>query len=134
MRTAYYTFEQHFAHNTGDDHPEHAMRLLAIEQGLKQSGLWQELDIIQGSMAHTPDILRAHSHGYYDQLQLIQPEQGHIYVDEDTPMAPGSLEDFDKAVEGGAVAAAQLLLECCSPEVAKRMIDLVSAIGRETSG
>ncbi|WP_420590991.1 histone deacetylase family protein [Bacterioplanoides sp.] len=92
MTTAYYTFEQHFAHNTGDDHPEHAMRLLAIEQGLKQSGLWQELDIIQGSMAHTPDILRAHSHGYYDQLQLIQPEQGHIYVDEDTPMAPGSLE------------------------------------------
>lgn len=48
--------------------------------------------------------------------------------------SPGSLEDFDKAVEGGAVAAAQLLLECCSPEVAKRMIDLVSAIGRETSG
>lgn len=92
MTTAYYTFEQHFAHHTGDDHPEHALRLLAIEQGLKQSGLWEKLDIIQGSMAHPPDIVRAHSHGYYQQLQLIQPEQGHIYVDEDTPMAPGSLE------------------------------------------
>ncbi|MCH2039869.1 MAG: histone deacetylase family protein [Saccharospirillaceae bacterium] len=92
MTTAYYTFEQHFSHNTGDDHPEHAMRLLAIEQGLKQSGIWQSLDVIQGSMARVPDILRAHSHGYYDQLQLIQPEQGHIFVDEDTPMSSGSLE------------------------------------------
>lgn len=92
MTTAYYSFRQHFSHNTGDDHPEHALRILAIEQGLKQAGLWDKLDIIEGSMAHTPDILRAHSHGYFDQLQLIQPEQGHIYVDEDTPMAPGTLE------------------------------------------
>lgn len=92
MTTAYYTFEQHFAHHTGDDHPEHALRLMAIEQGLKQSGLWDTLDIIQGTVAHEPDILRAHTHGYYEQLKLIQPEQGHIYVDEDTPMAPGSLQ------------------------------------------
>lgn len=92
MTTAYYTFEHHFAHHTGDDHPEHAMRIMAIEQGFKQSGLWEKLEIIQGSLAHTPDILRAHTHGYYEQLQLIQPAQGHIYVDEDTPMAPGTLE------------------------------------------
>lgn len=91
MTTAYYTFEQHFTHNTGDEHPEHAMRLVAIEQGLKQAGLWQKLDIIEGNLAHTPDILRAHSHGYHEQLQLIQPEQGHIYVDPDTPMCPESL-------------------------------------------
>ena len=43
-------------------------------------------------------------------------------------------ESLDGVIEKGGVAAAQLLLECCDPEMAKRMIDLVSAIGRESVG
>jgi len=92
MSTAYYTFQQHFAHDTGDDHPEHAMRIVAIEHQLKSRGLWEQLTVLDGQLAHTPDILRAHTHGYYEQLQMIQPKQGHIYVDEDTPMSAGSLD------------------------------------------
>lgn len=92
MTTAYYSFQQHFEHDTGSDHPEHALRILAIEQELKKRGLWERLQIMQGEPGKRPDILRAHSPGYVDQLELIQPQQGHIYVDEDTPMSPGSLE------------------------------------------
>ena len=92
MTTAYFSFQQHFTHDTGDDHPEHAMRILAIEQELKKRGLWEQLDIRDGQTANEPDILRAHSPGYVEQLQLIQPQQGHIYVDEDTPMSAGSLD------------------------------------------
>lgn len=92
MSTAYYHFNQHFAHDTGDEHPEHAMRIMAIEQALQKSGLWDQLTRIAGIKAHLPDIHRAHSPGYVEQLQLIQPQQGHIYVDEDTPMSTGSLE------------------------------------------
>ncbi len=92
MTTAYYSFQQHFEHDTGDEHPEHAMRILAIEQQLKSRGLWDQLTIVDGQTAHKPDILRAHSPGYFEQLQLIQPKQGHIYVDEDTPMSSGSLD------------------------------------------
>lgn len=92
MTTAYYTFQQHLSHDTGDDHPEHAMRILAIEHQLKSRGVWEHLTVIDGEQANMPDILRAHSHGYVDQLHLIQPKQGHIYVDEDTPMSSGSLD------------------------------------------
>ena len=92
MSLAYYTSEEHFAHLTDDDHPEHAMRIMAIEQELKTQGLWEQLIHVNGKEADMPDILRAHSKGYVEQLHLIQPEHGHIYVDEDTAMAPGSLK------------------------------------------
>lgn len=92
MTTAYYSFQQHFEHITGSDHPEHPLRILAIEQELQNRGLWPKLLHIEGQRGEQSDILRAHSPGYVEQLKLIQPEQGHIYVDDDTPMAPGSLE------------------------------------------
>lgn len=92
MPLAYYTSEMHFAHDTDTDHPEHAMRILAIEQALKHSGLWDKLEHREGNPANLTDIKRAHSEGYIEQLHLIQPEHGRIFVDEDTAMAPGSLE------------------------------------------
>ncbi|MDO6681096.1 histone deacetylase family protein [Oceanobacter sp. 5_MG-2023] len=92
MSTGYYAFHQHFGHDTGEDHPEHACRILALEQILKKSGVWDHLTIHEGQAAHLPDILRAHSKAYVDELHLIQPEQGHIMVDEDTTMSSGSLE------------------------------------------
>ena len=95
MTTAYYTFQHHFAHDTGDDHPEHAMRIVAIEHQLKSRGILEKLTVVNGQTANKPDILRAHSHGYVEQLEMIQPKQGHIYVDEDTPMSSGS---FDAAL------------------------------------
>lgn len=39
------------------------------------------------------------------------------------------LQELDKVIANGAVAAAQLLLECCDRDMAKRMIDLVSLLG-----
>lgn len=92
MSTGYYAFHQHFGHDTGEDHPEHASRILAIEQILKKTGVWDQLIIHEGRSAHLPDILRAHSKAYVDQLHLIQPEQGHIMIDDDTLMSAGTLE------------------------------------------
>jgi acetoin utilization deacetylase AcuC-like enzyme len=92
MTTGYYSFHQHIQHDTGCDHPEHALRLGAIEQLLKKSGVWEKLAIVEGQLAHMPDILRAHSKSYVDELHLIQPDEGHIMVDEDTLMCSGSLE------------------------------------------
>lgn len=54
------------------------------------------------------------------------------YEDDKQKEADLFAEVMDKAIASGAIAAAQLLLECCSQEMAKRMIDLVTAIGRET--
>ncbi len=92
MSTGYYAFHQHFGHDTGKDHPETADRITVLEETLKQTGIWNQLAIHEGKTAHLPDILRAHSKAYVDQLHLIEPEHGCIMVDEDTPMTKGSLE------------------------------------------
>lgn len=92
MTTAYFSFDQHFMHDTGTEHPEHAMRILAIEQALKKFNLWSLLDHRQGEPAQLSDIIRAHSPGYVEELQLISPANGHIMVDEDTVMSAGTLE------------------------------------------
>ena len=109
MSTAYFTSDQHYEHGTGDDHPEHAMRIMAIEQELKARGLWDQLIHINGPTANLPDILRAHSPGYVEQLGLIQPQQGCIYVDEDTPMTSGSLHAAMHSV-GACTAALDAVL------------------------
>ncbi len=109
MSTAYFTSDQHFEHGTGDDHPEHAMRIMAIEQELKARGLWDQLIHVNGPAANLPDILRAHSPGYVEQLGLIQPQQGCIYVDEDTPMTSGSLHAAIHSV-GACTAALDAVL------------------------
>src|SRR5690554_6968074 len=92
MTTAFYSYHEHFMHNTGSEHPEHALRMLAIEQELKKRGLWQQLLHKEGRAADMPDILRTHSPKYVEELHLIQPEQGHIYLDDDTPMGNGTIE------------------------------------------
>ncbi|WP_221795526.1 histone deacetylase family protein [Oceanobacter mangrovi] len=92
MSTGYYAFHQHFGHDTGEDHPEQASRITALEEVLKATGVWDKLIIHEGKSAHLPDILRAHSKAYVDQLHLIQPEHGTILVDDDTPMSSGTLE------------------------------------------
>lgn len=110
MSTAYYCFHQHFSHVTGDDHPEHALRITAIENALRQSGSWEKLTICESGPAQSNDILRAHSPGYINQLSLIQPQHGRIYVDEDTPMSPGSLEAAYYSA-GAAVEAVDAVLQ-----------------------
>lgn len=79
-------------HDTGADHPEHAMRILAIEQALKKYNLWQLLEHHTGEPASIHDILRAHNPLYVEELQLISPANGHIMIDQDTTMSTGTLE------------------------------------------
>lgn len=92
MTTAYYSYQQHFMHDTGADHPEHAMRMLAIEQELKKRNLWQQLIHCEGRPSAMNDILRAHNAGYVEELQLRVPAQGHVMLDQDTTMSAGTLE------------------------------------------
>lgn len=79
-------------HDTGSEHPEHAMRILAIEQALKTYNIWPLLQHHQGQPAALSDVVRAHSPGYVEELQLRVPVNGHIMIDEDTTMSPGTLE------------------------------------------
>lgn len=92
MKLGYYSYSSHFAHDVGDMHPEHPMRLVAIEHRLEESGLLQDMHIGEAQYASSNDLMRFHTPGYLDQLIKITPENGLILLDEDTPMTAGSLD------------------------------------------
>lgn len=90
-KIGYYSYQSHFDHDVGDDHPEHPFRILAIESQLEQSALAEHIEYHEGNYPDQQDLELAHTSGYLDQLEQVTPEQGHIYIDNDTPFAPGSL-------------------------------------------
>jgi len=104
MKLGYYSYTTHLTHDVGDMHPEHPMRIIAINHALERSGLMS--DMRQGTCTHAAqlDLQRAHNVGYIDQLQIMSPANGMILADEDTPMTSGSLDAAYQAA-GCAVSA-----------------------------
>ncbi len=103
MKLGYYCYTTHIEHDVGDIHPEHPMRIIAINRYLEQSGLMK--DAYLGGCNHVAqvDLLRAHNAGYIEQLLAMSPANGMILADQDTPMAVGSL--------GAAYQAAGCVIE-----------------------
>jgi acetoin utilization deacetylase AcuC-like enzyme len=91
MKLGYYSYTTHIDHDVGDIHPEHPMRIIAINHKLGQLGLLQDAYRGGSGLIAQQDLLRAHRAGYIDQLLLMSPASGTILADEDTPMAVGSL-------------------------------------------
>lgn len=91
MKLGYYSYTEHLAHDVGDMHPEHPMRVIAINRQLELIGLMA--DAYCGGKKHIAhvDILRAHTAGYIEQLIVMSPDNGTILAGPDTPMAIGSL-------------------------------------------
>ena len=104
MKLGYYSYTTHLTHDVGDMHPEHPMRIIAINHALERSGLMS--DMYHGVCNHAAqlDLQRAHSPGYIEQLQIMSPANGMILADKDTPMTVGSLDAAYKAA-GCAISA-----------------------------
>jgi acetoin utilization deacetylase AcuC-like enzyme len=103
MKLGYYSYTTHIDHDVGDMHPEHPMRIIAINHKLEQLGLLQDSHLGGSGHAAQRDLLRAHRSGYIEQLLVMSPANGTILADEDTPMAVGSL--------GAAYQAAGCVIE-----------------------
>jgi acetoin utilization deacetylase AcuC-like enzyme len=91
MKLGYYSYTTHLGHDVGDMHPEHPMRIIAINHQLERLGILQ--DAHRGGCSHVAqqDLLRAHKQGYIEQLLIMSPANGSILASVDTPMAVGSL-------------------------------------------
>lgn len=91
MKLGYYSYSAHIEHDVGDMHPEHPMRVLAINRRLESTGLMK--DAYCGGVTHIAqaDLLLAHKAGYLQQLIAMSPTNGSILADPDTPMSVGSL-------------------------------------------
>jgi acetoin utilization deacetylase AcuC-like enzyme len=103
MTTWYYSHPSFFAHDTGSGHPESIQRLEAIEAALGHpefSGL-----VRKDAPAATHAQLRLiHSEGHISHVLEAIPTTGHVHLDADTVVSPGSGEAAFHAA--GAVCAA----------------------------
>ena len=94
----------------GRQHPESPERLRAIVAHLESTGTLARLTRIQPRIADKHWITRIHDPAYVQQLEERAPRTGHVALDPDTTMSPGSLPAAFLAV-GGALAAVDAIME-----------------------
>ena len=92
MRLGYYSYSSHLDHEVGDSHPEHPMRIIAINHQMELEGpVADTLNLNCNKSVQLEDLVRAHTPGYIDQLNIMSPAHGMILAATDTPMSIGSL-------------------------------------------
>ncbi|WP_119420671.1 histone deacetylase family protein [Desertibaculum subflavum] len=103
MTTTLITHAACLAHDTGSGHPERSDRLRAVLQALDHD-TFRELDRREAPLASLDELVRVHDATYVDLILGNVPAHGHVMVDGDTVMSPGSGEAALRAA--GAVCAA----------------------------
>src|SRR5579871_310732 len=103
MPTALITHPACLNHDTGSYHPECPDRLRSVLAAL-EADEFAALERREAPRGDIADIARVHPIGIIEQILAAVPESGHIGIDADTIMSPGSGEAALHAV--GAVCAA----------------------------
>jgi len=109
LKTAYISHPECLDHDVGEEHPECARRIGAIEDRLISSGLFDLLRHVAAPNITREQLLRIHSAEYLDWLQAVAPQQGYVRLDPDTFMSPATLGAAYRAA-GAAVRAVDLLM------------------------
>jgi acetoin utilization deacetylase AcuC-like enzyme len=65
MKLGYYSDTTHLDHDVGDMHPEHPMRIIAINHQLDRLGVLQDAHRGGGRQVTRQDLLRAHRSNSY---------------------------------------------------------------------
>ena len=91
MKTLYYHHPLFLEHDTGEDHPESADRLIAIEQAL-QAKVFADLIRIEPTIAEDIDtkLRLIHSPAMIEKVLNKIPQSGLAYLDNDTTVSSGS--------------------------------------------
>ncbi|MCW5729930.1 MAG: histone deacetylase family protein [Alphaproteobacteria bacterium] len=90
-------------HDTGLGHPERPERLRAVMHRLEAEE-FAHLDRRDAPRASEQQLLRVHDPDYIAGILQAEPQDGHVFLDGDTLMSPGSTEAALRAA--GAVCAA----------------------------
>jgi len=109
MTTALITHQDCMLHNMGDDHPESPSRISAIMTQLEQSGLLRQLEVYRAELATHEHLERVHTATYLEQLHVMVPKQGRVFVDPDTALMPHTLRAAYLSA-GAAVQAVDLVM------------------------
>ena len=108
--TALITHSACLEHEMDSGHPERPERLSTVLRHLKETGILDEVDVFEASLAQHADLARIHAESYLRALDRVVPESGLVHVTLDTAMGPRSL-DAAKAVAGAAVDGVRMVLE-----------------------
>lgn len=88
-------------HNPDPEHPECPQRIAAVLDQIIRSGLDYVVRQEQATPAPLEALYRTHSQSYIDELRAKTPTEGHVWLDPDTLMTPGSFEAAVAAAGAG---------------------------------
>ncbi|NMM44658.1 histone deacetylase family protein [Rhodospirillaceae bacterium KN72] len=108
MKTLLFTHPACAGHDMGDGHPEQPARLAAVLKALEGPD-FAELERREAPMATRAHLLLMHPTVYVDGMLQVFPEEGHLQIDADTSLGPGSKEAALRAA-GGVVAAVDAVM------------------------
>ena len=112
MTTLLYLHPSSLEHDTGPGHPESAARMRAIMAALEREerkGALVGVERREPPQATRAQLERVHTARYVDAVLRAEPASGHMRLDPDTVMSPGSGEAALRAA-GAAVAAVDAVI------------------------
>ena len=109
MGTVYISHRECHAHDTGEDHPENARRLSAIEDQLVSTGLFDVLRHFDAPEVTEDQLLGVHTPKHLETIRAMMPESGFARLDPDTVISRNSLQAARRAA-GSVVAAVDLVM------------------------
>src|SRR5258708_32161679 len=89
MTTLLYTHSACLEHDPGRGHPESPARLRAVLEALAAPE-FARLDRREAPAADLDDLARVHPRSIVERLLAAVPQNGHVGIDADTIMSPGS--------------------------------------------
>jgi len=113
VKTAFISHPACFEHDTGQDHPESATRLWAIQDHLIACGLLDVLKHYSAPLITDEQLAYAHTEKHIKNIEAAIPSDGYAYLDPDTVVSPASL-DAAKRSAGAGIKAVDLVMskEC----------------------
>lgn len=109
LKTAYISHPDCLKHEMGPHHPERPQRLMAIEDQLKSSQLFDYLLHVDAPKATLEQIGRVHDMLYVDDILAASPASGLVALDPDTYLNPYSVDAALRAA-GAAVCGVDLVM------------------------
>ena len=97
-------------HDTPPGHPERPDRLGAVVDRLKVEGLLDDASVVRPTVAANEALARVHDLRYIEAVSAASPEEGHVRVETDTVMSPGS-ERAARLAAGAVVEAVEHALD-----------------------